>query len=72
MHEFSEISKKNIMNMMPVRIQDSHKGSYGSVLNIAGSKNYRGAAFLSSIAPLKVGAGFVTLAGIEEVINSVS
>ena len=57
---------------MPKRIQNSHKGTYGSVLNVAGSINYRGAAYLSSVSALKVGAGYVALAGIKEVINSVS
>lgn len=57
---------------MPKRIQNSNKGTFGKVLNISGSKNYIGAAYLSSISPLKVGAGFVALASDKSVIKSVS
>ncbi|MCK9182792.1 MAG: NAD(P)H-hydrate dehydratase [Fibrobacteraceae bacterium] len=42
------------------------------MLNIAGSLNYRGAAYLSSITALRAGAGYVTLASVEPVINAVS
>ena len=47
---------------MPNREQNSNKGTFGKVLNFAGSKNYIGAAYLSTISPLKAGAGFVALA----------
>ena len=57
---------------MPNRIQDSNKGTFGKVLNFAGCKNYIGAAYLSSISPLKVGAGFVALSTEKEVVKSVS
>ena len=57
---------------MPLRIQNSNKGTFGKVLNFCGSKNYIGAAYLSTISSLKVGAGFSALAAPKEVINSVS
>ena len=57
---------------MPARKQNSNKGTFGKVLNFAGSKNYIGAAYLSTISPLKVGAGFVALASDKEIIRSVS
>ena len=72
MSEEKFITKEFVKELLPKRKQDSHKGSYGSILNIAGSVNYKGAAFLSSKAALKIGAGYVTLASVEEVINSVS
>lgn len=56
------ISIENFNEIMPKRPTDSHKGTFGKVLNIAGSQNYIGASYLSSIAPLRVGSGFVTLA----------
>lgn len=52
----------NIKSFLPRRIQNSHKGTFGHVLNIAGSKYYTGAAYLSSVPALKVGCGLVTLA----------
>lgn len=63
---------EKIKKLLPIRPKNSHKGMFGRVLNIAGSANYRGAAYFSSVAPLKVGCGLVTLASVEEVINSVS
>lgn len=57
---------------MPKREQNSHKGTFGKVLNFCGSKNYIGAAYLSTISSLKVGAGFSALATTKEVIASVS
>jgi len=72
MRKINEITQDFIINVIPARAQDSHKGSFGSVLNIAGSKNYMGAAYLSSMAPLRSGCGYVTLASIEPVINAVA
>ena len=57
---------------MPTREQNSNKGTFGKVLNICGSKNYIGAAYLSTISSLKVGAGFSALASTKDVIASVS
>lgn len=57
---------------MPSREQNSNKGTFGKVLNFCGSENYIGAAYLSAISSLKVGAGFSALATTQQVINSVS
>lgn len=70
--EIQKITKDTVKNLLPMRAQDSNKGTFGKVLNIAGSLNYQGAAFLSSVSPLKVGAGLVTLASIETVINNLA
>ncbi len=67
-----EITKEDVKKLLPKRELDSNKGSFGKVLNIAGCVNYQGAAYLSSLAPLKVGAGLVTLASIERVINNLA
>lgn len=42
---------------MPLRQNDSHKGSYGKVLTVAGSDYMPGAALLASLAALKSAAG---------------
>lgn len=47
---------------LPSRPLDSHKGTFGHALVVAGSRNYVGAAFLASQAAVRVGAGLVTLA----------
>ncbi|MBR2431231.1 NAD(P)H-hydrate dehydratase [bacterium] len=57
---------------MPVREQNSHKGTFGKVLNFCGSKNYIGAAYLSTKSSLKVGAGLSALASKKQIISSVS
>lgn len=57
---------------LPIREQNSNKGTFGKVLNVAGSKNYIGAAYLSSLAVLKSGAGYVALASDKNIIKSVS
>lgn len=57
---------------MPIREQNSNKGTFGKVLNFCGSENYIGAAYLATVSSLKVGAGFSALATTQQVINSVS
>ena len=66
------IDLKFVSSLLPKRDDNSNKGDYGKVLNIAGSKMFSGAAFLSSKSALKVGAGFVTLASTELVINRIA
>ena len=46
----------------PDRPRDGHKGTFGRVLVIAGSKGMMGAAALCTRASLRAGAGLVTLA----------
>jgi NAD(P)H-hydrate epimerase len=47
---------------LPARPLDSHKGTFGHVLAVAGSRNYVGAACLACQAAVRSGAGLVTLA----------
>ena len=54
---------------MPERLQDSNKGTFGKVLNFSGSKNYIGAAYLSSVSVLKTGGGFVALSTEKNIIQ---
>ncbi|MGX9460056.1 NAD(P)H-hydrate dehydratase [Shewanella sp. A14] len=61
-----------IKTLLPTRPDNSHKMTFGNVLNLAGSINYRGAAYLSSMAALRVGAGYVSLASSPSVCNSIS
>ncbi|MBR6099259.1 NAD(P)H-hydrate dehydratase [bacterium] len=57
---------------MPNRPENSHKGTFGRVLNISGSDYMTGAAYLSSTAALKTGCGYVVLCSAERVINAVA
>lgn len=47
---------------IPPRSPDSHKGTYGRTLIVAGSVGFTGAAVLASLGALRTGAGLVTLA----------
>lgn len=66
------ITKDYAKSLLPKRSDYSNKGSYGTVINIAGSLMYSGASYLSSIASLKVGAGLVRLATTTNVIPIVA
>ena len=57
---------------MPLREQNSNKGTFGKVLNVAGSESYIGAPYLSTKAILKIGAGYACLASNDNIIKSVS
>lgn len=70
--DYKEIDSKFVKNLLPRRPNEANKGTFGKILNIAGCINYQGAAYLSSLAPLKTGAGLVTLATIEAVINNLA
>ena len=47
---------------LPPRPPDSHKGTFGRAVVLAGSVNYTGAAALAGQAAYRVGAGLVTMA----------
>ncbi len=54
-----EITKELVMNFIPERKAESHKGDFGRVLVIAGSRTMTGACILSCEAALRSGAGLV-------------
>ncbi|HEX6985922.1 MAG TPA: NAD(P)H-hydrate dehydratase [Planctomycetaceae bacterium] len=56
----------------PPREDDSHKGTYGRVLVVAGSRGMAGAASLTGLGALRGGAGLVYLAVPAGVANTVS
>ena len=57
-------------SMLPRRPLDAHKGTFGRALVVAGSVHYTGAAYLSSAAATRVGAGLVTL-GLAENLHPI-
>ena len=48
--------------VLPPRTSGAHKGTFGRLLNIAGSLSYSGAAVMSTRAALRSGTGLCTLA----------
>lgn len=57
---------------LPQRKEISNKGTYGRVLNVAGSDYMSGAAYLSSVSALKIGCGYCFLCSTEQCINAVA
>ncbi len=65
------ITAERVWENLPVRKSESNKGSYGKVLLVAGSQRYRGAAALCAEGAARTGAGIVTLAAIQPVLDAV-
>lgn len=61
-----------LVNAFPPRPADSHKGTYGHLLVVAGMPDRPGAGLLASRAALKSGAGLVTLASDSVTIGRVT
>ena len=57
---------------LPPRPADAHKGTFGHVLVVAGSRGMSGAAVLCGTAALRGGAGTVTIASPEEIQPTVA
>lgn len=68
----NSIDAKLVTSFLPIREDSMNKGSFGKILNIAGSRPYSGAAFLSSKSALRVGGGFLTLACPQEIITRIA
>jgi hydroxyethylthiazole kinase-like uncharacterized protein yjeF len=64
------LMKDDVSTLIPERRKYSHKGDYGHVLVIAGSKGKTGAALMASKACLRTGAGLVTI-GVPESLSDV-
>ncbi len=56
------LTRERMREIVPARAADSHKGDFGRVLLVAGSRGRTGAAHLAAIGALRSGAGLVTIA----------
>ena len=60
----------DVLNLLPDRKPESHKGDYGKLLLLCGSRGYTGAAAMAAMGALRCGAGLVFL-GVPESIYSI-
>lgn len=65
-----ELNWQSIRNILPDRNPWGHKGSFGKVLLLCGSRGFTGAAYLSAMGALRVGAGLVYL-GVPDSIYAI-
>jgi len=77
MKSFNEITTEVadqdlVAGLLPERPLDSHKGTFGTAMIVAGSISYTGAALLSGKAAYRVGAGLVTMAVPEPLHNALA
>ncbi|MBI4234058.1 MAG: NAD(P)H-hydrate dehydratase, partial [Chloroflexi bacterium] len=66
------ISDDWVRQALPPRPLGAHKGSFGRVLVVAGSRNYIGAAYLACTGAGRVGTGLVTLATLASLLPVVA
>lgn len=59
-----------VQALLPDRLPDSHKGNYGKLLLLCGSRGFTGAAALAAMGALRSGAGLVYL-GVPESIYAI-
>lgn len=65
-----ELNHNAVLNILPDRDVYAHKGNFGRVLLLCGSRGYTGAAYFAAMGALRSGAGLVYL-GVPESIYAI-
>lgn len=65
-----QLNHEQILAMLPDRDKNAHKGNFGKILLLCGSRGYTGAAALAAMGALRSGAGLVFL-GVPENIYAI-
>jgi len=68
--EIRRLDHTKVLAMLPDRDPWGHKGSFGKVLLLCGSRGYTGAAYLAAMGALRCGAG-LTFLGVPESIYAI-
>lgn len=64
------LNENSVLSLLPDRPEDAHKGNFGKLLLLCGSRGFTGAAYLSAMGALRSGAGLVFL-GVPESIYAI-
>ena len=67
LNDMRTLTHQAVLNILPDRNPIAHKGDFGKILLLCGSKGYTGAAALAALGALRSGAGLVYL-GVPESI----
>jgi len=65
-----ELNHEKVLNILPNRDISAHKGDFGKILLLCGSRGYTGAAYLAAMGALRSGAG-LTFLGVPESIYEI-
>ena len=65
-----ELNHEAVLKILPDRDPWGHKGSFGKILLLCGSRGFTGAAYLSAMGALRSGAG-LTFLGVPESIYAI-
>ena len=65
-----ELDRRSVLDTLPERDPFGHKGTFGKVLLLCGSRGFTGAAYLAAMGALRAGAGLVYL-GVPESIYAI-
>lgn len=65
-----ELNREQVLSILPDRAENAHKGDFGKILLLCGSRGYTGAAYLAAMGALRSGAGLVFL-GVPESIYQI-
>lgn len=64
------LNHEAVLALLPDRDENAHKGHFGKILLLCGSRGYTGAAYLAAMGALRSGAGLVFL-GVPESIYAI-
>ena len=64
------LTHEKVLSILPDRDPWGHKGSFGKILLLCGSKGFTGAAYLAAMGALRTGAG-LTFLGVPESIYAI-
>ena len=67
---FDQLNAARVLDLLPDRDAKAHKGDFGKILLLCGSRGFTGAAYLAAMGALRCGAGLVYL-GVPESIYAI-